>query len=373
MTWSLKIGQIAGTAVRIHITFLLFVAWIWAASYFADGAPAAWSGLAYILALFLCVLVHEFGHILTARAFGIATPDVTLLPIGGVARLERIPENPVQEFLIAIAGPLVNVAIAIVLIALFDARLDTAHLAAMENSKVSLIDRLAIANLFLAVFNMIPAFPMDGGRVLRALLAIRLGFLRATKVAATVGQGVAFVLGFLGLFYNPILVFIALFVYLAAASESQVVSLRAMSQGIPVRAAMMTQFATLSPHTHVDEAVDVLLRTNQSDFPVIDPDGRMVGLLGRGDIVRALRHMGPDARVEEVMTTGIPTIDRWRSLDEGLRILQEQGAPAVAVVDGAGKLVGLITSETLGEMMLIGSAAPDFRIGSRGRSATAVG
>src|SRR5262247_1660377 len=131
MGWSLGIGSIAGTAVRIHITFLLFLVWIFVASYVSGGVDAAWNGLLFMILLFACVLAHEFGHIFTARAFGVATPDVTLLPIGGVARLERIPEHPGQEFLIAIAGPLVNVAIAVALFALGGANLDARHLAAM--------------------------------------------------------------------------------------------------------------------------------------------------------------------------------------------------------------------------------------------------
>src|SRR6266850_5994632 len=187
MPWSLNIGTIAGTAVRVHVTFLLFLAWIFFASYAAGGPAAAWSGLPFMLLLFACVLAHEFGHIFTARRFGVSTPDVVLLPIGGVARLERIPEEPWEEFLIAIAGPLVNVAIALGLVALAGARLSTADLYAMESAHVSLVDRLAAVNLFLAVFNMIPAFPMDGGRVLRALLATRLGFVRATAIAASIG------------------------------------------------------------------------------------------------------------------------------------------------------------------------------------------
>src|SRR5262249_12181895 len=209
MLWSLDIGSIAGTKIRIHITFLLFLGWIFFASYASGGPQEAWYGVAFMLLLFTCVVAHEFGHIFTARAFGVSTPDVTLLPIGGVARLERIPEEPYQEFLIAIAGPLVNIAIALVLLAFAGARLDAGALAAVESTKISLIDRLADVNLFLAVFNMIPAFPMDGGRVLRALLASRLGFVRATEIAAYVGQGLAFVLGFAGLFgSNPILIFI---------------------------------------------------------------------------------------------------------------------------------------------------------------------
>src|SRR6516165_7012125 len=182
MGWSVNIGTIAGTAVRVHITFLIFLVWIWVASYLAGGLEAAWNGLAFMLLLFACVLAHEFGHILTARAFGVPTPDVTLLPIGGVARLARIPEAPREELLIAIAGPLVNVAIAFILLLLAGGRPDTAAFAAVDSPHVSLTDRLAAVNIFLALFNMIPAFPMDGGRVLRALLASRLGFVRATEI-----------------------------------------------------------------------------------------------------------------------------------------------------------------------------------------------
>src|SRR5436190_5033470 len=187
MSWSLNVGTIAGTMVRVHITFLLFLGWIFVASYAADGPQAAMSGLVFMLLLFACVLAHEFGLIFTARAFGVATPDVTLLPIGGVARLEHIPEKPREEFLIAIAGPLVNVAIAFALVAFAGAKLDAHDLAAVESARIAMVDRLAAVNLFLAAFNMIPAFPMDGGRVLRALLSIRLGFGRATDVAATIG------------------------------------------------------------------------------------------------------------------------------------------------------------------------------------------
>jgi stage IV sporulation protein FB len=358
MSWSLNIGSIAGTQVRVHITFLLFLGWIFAASWVSEGSQAAWSGLVFMVLLFTCVLAHEFGHIFTARAFGVATPDVTLLPIGGLARLERIPEKPQEEFLIAIAGPLVNVAIAFGLVLLVGAHLNMSDLATVESTKVSLVDRLAAVNLFLALFNMIPAFPMDGGRVLRALLATRLGFVRATEVAAFIGQGLAFALGFVGLFGNPILIFIAIFVYLAASGEAHSVAMRAMSQGVPVGTAMMTKFATLAPEADVEEAVQTLLQTSQSEFPVVDGNGAPVGLLARGDIIRALKERGPNAKVVDAMTSPVPTIGHRRCLDEALRILMEKSAPAVAVVDPAGRLVGLVTSETLGEMMMLQQALP---------------
>jgi stage IV sporulation protein FB len=358
MSWSLNIGMIAGTAVRVHVTFLLFLGWIFAASWIVGGPESAWQGLAFLVLLFACVLAHEFGHIFTARAFSVSTPDVTLLPIGGVARLERIPEEPYEEFLIAIAGPLVNVAIAIALIVIAGANVSMGDLYAVESPTAAMVDRLAAVNLFLAVFNMIPAFPMDGGRVLRALLASRMGYVRATEIAAFIGQGVAFALGFIGLLSNPMLIFIAIFVYLAASSEAHMVAIRAMARGVPVSAAMMTQFATLTPEAHVEDAVQTLLRSSQTDFPVVDAAGKPVGVLGRSDLIRALNQLGPAARVADAMTTDVPTIGQRRCLDEAFRLLQERSAPAVAVVDDSGRLVGLVTSETIGEMLMLQKALP---------------
>jgi len=369
MGWSFNIGSVAGTAIRIHVTFLLFLAWIFGVSYVSGGPQAAWSGLLFMVLLFLCVLLHEFGHIFTARYFGVMTPDVILLPIGGVARLERIPEKPSEEFLIAIAGPAVNVAIAAVLVLFAGASLDPSHFGAIENDKLGLTERLAIVNMFLALFNLIPAFPMDGGRVLRALLATRFGYVRATEIAATVGQAVAFLLGFIGLFGNPLLIFIAGFVYLAASAEAHLVAIRAMSQGVPVTAAMMTDFATLTPDEHVDNAVERLLRTSQSEFPVVDGLGRPLGLLARNDVIRALKERGPDARVGDVMTGQMPTLGHRHCLDEAFRLLQEKSAPAVGIVDVAQRLIGLVTSATVGEMLMVHRAMPrGFRFGPWSRS-----
>ena len=370
MSWSVNIGSIAGTAIRIHITFVLFLIWIFVAGWASGGVNDALNSLVFIVLLFACVLAHEFGHIFTARAFGVATPDVTLLPIGGVARLERIPEKPGEEFLVAIAGPLVNVVIAIVLIAVTPTHISAEHFAAMESAKVSMIDRLAEVNLFLAVFNMIPAFPMDGGRVLRALLAIRLGHVRATEIAAMIGQWAAFGLGFLGLFYNPMLIFIAIFVYLAAASEAQMVSLQAMSSDVPVFAAMMTQFATLTPDEHIDAAVETLLQTSQTEFPIVDQNHRLIGMVGRAEIIRALREHGPAAPVSSVMVKDIPTIERGHRLEEAFRLLREKAVPGVGVVDVAGRLIGLVTPETIAEMLMVRRALPEgARLGPWSRPA----
>ncbi|HVY00519.1 MAG TPA: site-2 protease family protein [Pseudorhodoplanes sp.] len=367
MSWSLNIGSIAGTVVRIHVTFIIFLGWIFLSSYASGGSSAAWSGLVFMLALFGCVLLHEFGHIFVARAFGVTTPYVTLLPIGGVAQLERIPEKPGEEFLVAIAGPLVNVAIALVLV-LFGANLSTGAAASIDNAQISQLDRLAAVNIFLAVFNMIPAFPMDGGRVLRAALAARIGYVRATEMAATIGQWVAFALGFIGLLFNPILIFIAIFVYLAAASEAHMVSLRAVSRGMPSDAAAMTRIATLAPDSHIDQAVQTLLDTSQSEFPVLDPLRRPIGLLDRAGIIRALKEKGPDARVQDAMSGELATVGANRCLDDAVKLLQEKNAAAVAVVDREGRFVGLITSETLGELLMVREAFPQgIGIGPWGR------
>ena len=213
---------------------------------------------------------------------------------------------------------------------------------------------------------------MDGGRVLRALLATRLGYVHATEIAAMIGQWVAFVLGFLGLFCNPLLIFIAIFVYLAASAEAHVVAIRAMSRGVPVTAAMMTQFATLTPDEHVDAAVETLLRTSQGEFPVVDGMGRPLGVLGRNDLIRALKERGPDARVADAMTGPIPTVSHRSCLDEAFRLLQEKSVPAVGVVDASGRLVGLVTSETIGEMLMLHHAMPaGVRLGPWGRPAGA--
>jgi len=358
MSWSLNIGRVAGTVVRVHLTFLLFLGWIFAASYATGGAATAVDSLLFMLLLFLCVLLHEFGHIFTARAFGVSTPFVTLLPIGGVAQLERIPEEPGQEFLIAIAGPLVNVVITGLLVLVAGAHLTSSAAASVDNMHIPLVDRLAAVNLFLALFNMIPAFPMDGGRVLRALLASRFGYVRATEIAASIGQFVAFALGFFGLMYNPILIFIAIFVYLAASSEAHMVALRAASRGVPVSYAMLKQFVTLLPGAHLDEAVQALLQTGQGEFPVVDDASKPVGVLGRADLIRAIKTLGPDARVADAMNGELPTIGHRMPLDQAFKLLQEKQAPAVGVTDSSGRLVGLVTHETIAGMMMLQEALP---------------
>jgi Zn-dependent protease/CBS domain-containing protein len=358
MSWSLPIVRIAGIQLRIHVTFLLLIAWL-AFGYYTEGGSAAAAGrVLFILLLFLCVVLHEFGHAFAAKAFGINTPDITLLPIGGVARLERMPEEPRQELIIAVAGPAINVVIALGLWLAIGWG-PAADPTVFEGP--NLMMKLMQINVWLVLFNLLPAFPMDGGRILRALLATRMSYARATQTAASVGQGFAFVFGFLGLLGNPILIFIALFVYVGASQEAALAQLKDISRGFPVSSAMVREFRSLPTSATLREAVDALLATSQHDFPVVDESGNVAGILTRDDLISALRRDDPQIRVGDVMRRDIPTVTTGTRFEEAFRIMQECNCPAVPVLDNMKRLVGLLTPENVSELMMIQSAMPRRR------------
>jgi len=364
MRWSITIGRIAGTAVKIHITFILFLAWIAFSAWNRGGAAAALDSTLFIVLLFACVVLHEFGHIAAARRYGIKTPEVTLLPIGGVASLQRLPSEPAQELVVALAGPAVNLVIGLALIA----ALGSAHLVDLteiDNPNLSLLGRLAIANLFLVVFNLIPAFPMDGGRVLHALLAMRVGAARATEIAARIGQGLAFGLGFLGLFGNPLLLFIAIFVYIAAAAEAQMSAAQEALKGVSVGEAMETRFTPISIDASLGQAVDALLATAQHEFPVVDAFMKPAGLLTRDDIVAAVREHGRDEPAATFMRPGLESVRPAAPVESLFERLQDRKGAALAVTDAEGRIVGLLTRQGLGEVMMIRAARPDWRFDRR--------
>jgi stage IV sporulation protein FB len=362
MRWSFTLGTFAGTAVRIHITLLLFLAWIGFAAFQRGGAEAAGQSVLFISAIFLCVVLHEFGHILTARQFGIVSPEVTLLPIGGVADMESMPQKPWQELLISLAGPAVNIVIAAVLLGVSGV-FNLGDAAQIANPSISMWERLAATNIFLAVFNLIPAFPMDGGRVLRAALAMWLGQAKATNIAAGIGQGFAFLLGFAGLFGNPMLLFIAIFVYVAAAGEAQMTTMSEAARGIPAVDAMETRIAAIPRGATVGEAVEILLATSQDDFALVDALGRPAGLLSRAEIVEGLRNSDPGAPVAPFARKEIATIGAHENVDAALVSLNA-GEP-VGVLDAEGRLVGMLTRQSLGEIMMIREARPEWRLPRR--------
>src|SRR4051812_6245211 len=270
MGWSFRVARVAGIEVRIHVTFLLLLAFFAYTGYAHDQTAAgALASVVRVLALFGCVLLHEFGHALAAARYGIKTPDITLLPIGGVARLQRMPDRPLQELVVAIAGPLVNVVIAAALFAGLGLRARFGF-TDIENPTTGLLQWLALVNVALVVFNLIPAFPMDGGRVLRALLATRFNYARATRIAARVGQVLAFGFGALALMNgNMLLILIAIFVYFGAGQEAAAAQMRDLARGVAVSEAMVTDFRTLGAGDTLEHAVEALLRTSQHEFPVI--------------------------------------------------------------------------------------------------------
>jgi Zn-dependent protease/CBS domain-containing protein len=368
MRWSLHIGSVRGTELRIHVTFLLFLVWLGALYYRQGGAEAAWQGTIFIVLIFLCVLLHELGHVFAARRYGVKTRDVTLWPFGGIASMERMPDKPSQELIVALAGPAVNVVIALALFIYLGATLNPENLPRIEDPKVSMAVKVLFANIVLVVFNMIPAFPMDGGRVLRALLAMQMGNARATELAASIGQGFAVVFGILGIFYNPMLFIIAVFIFLAASGEAAHAQLRAVAQGALVSDAMITAFQPLGTGATVNDAAEALIRTTQTEFPVVDGMGRLRGVLTRDALVRALKERGPDTPILEVMQYDVPTVSARAKLETALRSLMERSSPVVGVTDTEGRLVGLLTIENLGEMMMMQSARRETRSGPWGKA-----
>lgn len=357
MQWSFPIARVAGSEIRIHLTFFLLLLWIGLAAFQQGGQAAAVDGVLFIVAVFACVVLHELGHAIAARRYGIKTPTITLLPIGGVAQLERMPEKPSEEIVVAIAGPLVNVAIAAVLILFLGAHADLAAISSIENPQPGFLTRLAVVNVVLVLFNLIPAFPMDGGRVLRALLAMRFSRVQATQIAATVGQITAFLFGFLGLMSgNVLLIFVAIFVYIAATGESQATTLQSIASKVSVRDGMITHYDALGPASTLADAAEALLRTTQHEFPVIDGGGNLRGVLTRAAMVEALQGKGRDTPVHEVMTRDIPVVRETAMLDAAFKFLQTAGTPAVGVTDAQGRLIGYVTSENIGELMLVSEA-----------------
>jgi Zn-dependent protease len=368
MKKSLKIGSVAGIGIFLHWTFLLLLAGIFAFYLFqGNTVGAALVGVGLILGVFACVVLHELGHALTARRFNVPTRSITIYPIGGIARLERIPSEPMKEFWIAIAGPAVNVVIALLLAIFIGATGGSFQPQTLLNPGSNVLATLMWINAALVGFNLLPAFPMDGGRVLRALLATRNDYAEATQTAANIGQGMAILFGLLGLvMLNPILLFIALFVYVGAQQEAQQAMMRALTEGTPVRQAMMTRFQTLAPDDTLGDAVDKLLAGSEHDFPVID-EGRVIGLLRRRPLLQALSDRGRETPVREVAEAECFSVEEGAMLDEALSRMQQANCSTVPVTRDD-QIVGLLTLENVGELMMVSSALKGRQARLSGRS-----
>jgi Zn-dependent protease/predicted transcriptional regulator len=366
VSWSLKLFRIRGIDVKVHLTFVLIL--VWAAYRWGVGLGAGTTGAVFgvvvTLLLFVCVTLHELAHSFTAMRYGVTVRDITLLPIGGMAQMEKIPDQPAQELKMALAGPLTNLAIAAILIVIclpFGIRSTVGvgelfQMLGMVNWQ-GLVAYLVVANIALGLFNLVPAFPMDGGRVLRALLAMRLDYAKATAWAVYVGQGLAWLLGLYGVTSGSwTLLIIAVFIYIGAGQEGRVVEVKSVLDQMQVRQAMTRQVQVLSPGATLAQAVDITLQTFQTDFPVVEGE-RLVGLLAETDLVSALQKYGPEASASQVMRTDFPTAAPSEPLFDAQQRMSAARVRALPVVV-EGRLAGLLTDHDINEAYRLLSASP---------------
>ena len=350
MAWSTQIGRIFGVPIRLHLTFLLLLGWLAIAGLTSGDL----SLLLLSVGLFGCVLAHELGHSVAAQRYGVQVMDITLLPIGGLARMASIPREPRQEFWIAVAGPAVNFVLAPLLFGAH--RLLEGAPAPLEilTAKGFLLGKLALLNVGMGLFNLLPAFPLDGGRILRAALAERMPYIKATQIASSLGQLLAFGLGFAGLMGNPMLVFIALFIFIGAAEEGARVQTQSFTEGVPVQDAMVTRFFSLGRGDTLGKAADLLLAGPQHDFPVVEGEA-MVGVLTRQRLLDALAQSGRDPYVSEVMEPAPAPVAPDTPLGDVLEWMARDGLTLVPVQTPEG-VQGLVTMDNTTEYVMVRAA-----------------
>lgn len=361
MKQSKSLLNVAGIDIKIHWTFSLIILFILYTNMKAglDAYQIGWSVL-FVLSLFFCVTLHELGHAMAAKRYGIKTKDITLYPIGGVARLEKMPENPKQELVVAFAGPLVNIIIAALLSPLLlHSGLENA---ASENALIigatNFLPMLAIVNLWLALFNLIPAFPMDGGRVLRALLAMKMGRLKATQTAAVIGKTIAIGFVIAGFYMNPFLIFIGLFIILGAQAEANMVHSQFFISDLKAKDALMTNYQTIEKDQRISDAVKLLLDGDEKKFLVTDA-GNPFGVLTRDHIIKGISDHGIDACLQKVTDSDLVYSTSNTSLNDIFGLFQQTKNPLILIMDD-GKLSGIIDAENIAELIMVKEAQQKF-------------
>jgi Zn-dependent protease/predicted transcriptional regulator len=342
LRWSWKLGSLAGIPVRLHVTMLILLGWI-ALSYTLRGAnlTTMLTGIALVACVFAIIVIHEMAHALTARRFGVVTQDIVLLPIGGMSRMEELPSRPRQELLVALAGPAVNVVLAGLLALYVWATGGVFRPGDAFDLRGAFTAQLLWINVVLAVFNLLPAFPMDGGRALRALLAMKLGRPRATRIASAIGKTLAALFVVVGLAGNWLLVLIGAFVWIAASQEAAQVALKSRIEGIPVASAMIRQVDVLEADQPIADATAHMLATGHRQLPVVD-HGRVAGIITANDL--AASRGDPDAEVATVMRRGVPQVAANDTLDHAVEVLQHAHNDVALVVDHDA-VVGILTLE----------------------------
>ncbi|GAA4884370.1 site-2 protease family protein [Flaviramulus aquimarinus] len=355
MKANLNLGSISGIKIKMHWTFFFLIAWVVFSELKRGGTTeSTLFNVALILAVFFCVVLHELGHALTAKRFGIDTKKITLLPIGGVASLERIPESPKQELLVTLAGPLVNLIIALFLYYLVPVE-EFMHLNFTESFEMlmsfslqNFLFFLFVVNVGLVIFNIIPAFPMDGGRILRALLAMKMSRVKATQIAANIGQTIAVLFLLVGLLYNPFLILIALIVFLGAYAENQMVQHLSILKGHSVEEAMLLNITTFNPKDSLDIVVNKLISSTENSFVVME-NGKIKGVLHHQDIID---NSNKNILVENIMDTTFKSVCSEDSLDKVYRLTHSEKHAFFPVLKNE-KLVGVIDSINLNEYLLL--------------------
>jgi len=360
MKWSWKLGEFLDIGVYMHATFPLLLAFV-ALPILLEGGSLwdVFASIVFVLALFVCVVLHEYGHALAARRYGIKTQDITLLPIGGVARLERMPSKPSQELVVAAAGPAVNIVIAAGLLVVMALAGATVPALGLGWGNESFVERLFTINIVLVLFNLIPAFPMDGGRILRALLATQMDYARATKTAARLGQAIAILFGLAGFFVNPLLTVTALFIFMGAQAESQMVQQRSQFENYTVEQAMRTNIRAFAPWEWLGTAVDSMMATGQQDF-AITQHGRIVGVLTRDALMRGLSAFGANAPISQAMLSNIPIVDANTSLAEASEAMQAHQIGVLPVTVNE-TLVGMLSVDSIREFLRVQAALKTMR------------
>ncbi len=372
MGTSLLLFRVAGIEVRVHWSFVLalaFGAYIYRGSAAGPLAGALY-GILVIILLFVCVTLHEFGHALTAKRFGVGVKTITLLPIGGVANLERMPDKPIQEFLITLAGPLVNFVIALLLFPLtlllmtmefgsYPSNTEAFLRALQEPGLINLVTYLFVTNILLGVFNLLPAFPMDGGRILRSLLAMKLSYVQATQIAVLVGRIMAALMAIVGLLAGNIsLLLIAFFVYVGGSAEREVVESQAVLRHFTAAQALPRTAVSIYATERLSRAVELIMSSYQSDYPVLDLHGKFIGVLTRPRLIQALQQFGPEGRVVDVMlpAESVPVVSPTTSLADVWETMASQGTRVVAVKNQQ-EFLGLITMDDIIEVFQVMGAS----------------
>ncbi|NNK19264.1 MAG: site-2 protease family protein [Maribacter sp.] len=359
MKGSLNLGKVSGIKIKVHWTFLFIIIWVAFIEINQGGnLQSVLFNIALILVVFLCVVLHELGHALTAQHYGVKTKKITLLPIGGIASLEKIPEEPKQELLVALAGPLVNVIIALILYFVVPVQQFLADNVTniIENLNALTLSNflfyLFTVNVLLVIFNLIPAFPMDGGRVLRALLAMNLGRVKATQIAASIGQSIAIVFLLLGMLFNPFLILIALFVFVGAYGENKMVQQIELLKGHTVEEAMLTNITLLKPEETMARVKDLILSSTEKDF-IVGQNGKPLGILMNADIIKNSNK--PNQLVGNVMKTSFKELGINDKLKNVLSLAELHKGYFFPVLDANKKLVGAIDLTNINEFILFQS------------------